>query len=420
VRNGSDGSISGTLVNGTHSNAGIGGQAVTLQVSALGKARDVASATTDGQGRFQFDALATDPSDTYAVYTHYQSGLYSSNPLTLDATASQQTTLTAYDATTSDAALRVTSVTVLVRQPRPLNGLIGLGEFVSFHNSGNTAYVGSTAPANGLPMGLLRFALPSGASNVVPGMGFVGTQILQVSTGFGATATVPPGDSEFAFAYDMPYDGAQSLFTYKAEYPTDQVNVLVPPNMQVDHRDYSARGQTQAFGGQYQVVQATNLQGNATATLRLSGLPAAGQPSELSFLALMGLTAGLALLFALLVWLYVRRGALARVLRLVPEEAFADTPALAETHAGERQVLLRELLRLEREHAHGKLDEATYHLREREVRAALRALLAEEGASRAATPASNPSSSTAATATSEVTAEETAPSEARVPGGGAR
>jgi hypothetical protein len=312
---------------------------------------------------------------------------------------------------------------VLLRQPRPLNGLMGVGEFVAFHNSGNTAYVGTTAPANGMPMGLLRFALPTGAANLVPGLGFVGAQIIQVNTGFGATATVPPGDSEFAFAYDMPYDGTQSLFSYKAEYQTDQVNVLAPPSMRIDARDFRAKGTTEAFGGNYQVAQTSNLKHGASATLGLAGLPAAGQPTNLDFRALVGLAAVLALLIALLTWLYVRRDALARVLRLVPDGAFAAESAIAAARqqTGERQVLLRELLRLERENARGKLDKATYRLRDGEVRAALRALLAEEeGAADSTTPAGAVAPATVEATAVEVTASETTASEARVPGGGAR
>jgi hypothetical protein len=375
------GSISGTVVNATQSNAPLGGQQVTLQVTISGQAHDLTSALTDGQGRFSFGDLATGAGDIYAAYTHYQGGLYSTGPLRLDTNPNAQTTLTVYDATSSDANLHVTGVTVLVRQPRPANGLIGMGEFVSFHNSGNTAFVGSMAPANGMPMGLLRFTLPQGTTNLTPGLGFVGAQIAQVNAGFGATATVPPGDSVFAFAFDLPYDGMQALFSYRPLYATDSVQVLVPPTIFVDGRDFTAQGIRQAFGTSYQLFQVNQVAAGTTKTLRIYALPAAGQPSDLDFRALVGLAAALALAIALLAGLYLKRGALARTLGLVP--ASAHGARIDHQHpqpTDEHQALLRELLKLERLQRAGKLDSETYKRRAGEVRAALRALMLEESA----------------------------------------
>ncbi len=391
----SAGTITGMLMNGTHSNAPIAGQPVTVQGTTRGQARDLATTTTDGQGRFSFGGLAADNATIYAVYTRFQGGLYASGPITLATASNQQAMVTAYDATTSDANLRITNVVTLIRQPRPTVGLIGVGEFVTFHNSGTTAFVGGTAPANGLPMGLLRFALPSGATNLTPGVGFIGSQVIQVDTGFGATATVPPGDSEFAFAFDMSYASTQALVSYKAEYPSAQVAVLAPPTMLVEARDFSARGITDAFGSRYQVFWAASVRANASATLRLWDLPTAGEPSNLDFRALLALVAVLALLIVGLLLRYLKRGNLAAPSRLVALEnaaISANAPARQRTAAAgraagrqtEHQALLRELLTLERARAAGTLDQATYRQREAETRAALRALLAEED--RPATP----------------------------------
>lgn len=395
----SDGIIGGVLVNGTHGNAPVAGQPVTLQAVAHGAARDVATATTDAQGQFAFGGLATAAADTYAVYTRYQGGLYSSPPIVLTGAPQQRVTLAAYDATSSDGALRVTSVTVLVRPPNPRNGLVGVGEFVSIRNSGAAAFVGATAPANGQPMGLLRFALPAGATSLTPGIGFVGAEVVQVDTGFGATATVPPGTSEFAFAFDVPYDGTQLTFSYKAEYPTEQVGVLVPPDLLVDARDFAARGNAQAFGARYQVFLATNAPAGATSSLRLENLPPAGEPSALDFRALLLVVALLAVLIALLLGLYLKRGALATAFVKLPGTARDRTArtaravgaSSADARETERRELLRQLLTLEQAHDRGTLDDTAYRAQAARTRANLRTVLAELAAAGDPRPASDAS-----------------------------
>jgi hypothetical protein len=130
-------------VNGTHQGTPVANQAVTLQATGGDGTHDLATATTDGQGHFNFQNVPGAASAVLGVYTHFQQGLFSTPPLNPDDAATRNVTLTVYDATASDAALRITSATALVHDLRPANGLIGVGEFFTFHNSGNTAFVGS-------------------------------------------------------------------------------------------------------------------------------------------------------------------------------------------------------------------------------------------------------------------------------------
>lgn len=455
------GVIAGTLADGTRANAPVPGVQVTLQLTLGAQAHDLTTATSDKQGHFSFDGLATGAADVYAIYTRYQGGLYSTGPLQLNSTPTQQTTLTVYDATNSDASLSISSVTLLIRQPRPTNGLIGIGEFVTMHNSGTSAYVGTTTPANGQPMGLLRFALPAGAANLTPGVGFVGSQILQVNTGFGATATVPPGDTVFAFAFDLPYDGTSAALPYKAEYPTGTLTALVPINLRVAGLSvFRAQGSGQAFGTTYQIFQVNVVPSNTSVTLQLDGLAAAGQPSDLNFRALVVLATLLGLLATLLLGLYVRRRALwegvsarlmgargferlardgraradvrgnthsrdgrpadaptARLVGTVGPRDESARPTSGPPRSPEHEALLRALLALERNRAAGRLDEATFRARAAEVRASLRALLdAEEEESTV-----EDSASVADTRAPEIAARSPAPvAESPAAPGGAR
>ena len=410
------GAIFGAIVNGTHGKAPVAGQSVTLEVSVNGgKTQTVTTATTDASGHFRFTGLDASGDSVYALDTRFQGGDFTSGAITFGSSGSgpaQQANLTVYDTTSSDAALSVSVTTVLFSDPDKKAGLIPIGEFVGFKNTGTTAFVGSTAPANGLPMGLLRFSLPDGATNLTVGQGFENTQVIQVGSGFGATATVPPGSTQFAFTFDVPYTGTDYLFHYKAEYATAQVVTLVPTDMLTDARDFTAKPPVDALGQKYQLLEADNVKSGAQLSTRVWDLPLPGEQPDLDFRLLVALASGLTLLLALLLGLYVKRGNLAVAFGLLPAEAVApiasSEPALTrEQREAERKRLLKALLALDRRHTAGEVDDRRYESRRAELRGKLKALLLAEGEQPAdVEPASTPE--TAATSEAAPSSESAA------------
>jgi hypothetical protein len=378
------GSITGKVVNGTHDNAPVANLTMTLQDTVGTRAKDVGTTKTDAQGHFSFTSLDLSGVDLYSVYTHFQGGLYSTQPVQFGDSAAQQVSLTVYDAAANDANLSIKVTTLLVREPLQRNGLIGIGEFVTVTNTGKTAFVGQATPVNNDPHTLLRFALPPGATNVTLGVGFASAQATSVDAGFSATATVPPGDTQFALAYDVPYQSTQYTLPYESVYSTQQVIALVPPDMFVDNGNFTAQGLVDSFGSRYQVFYVNNLQSSAQANLHLWNLPKAGEPSYLDFRGLVILAGVLALAIALLLFLYLRRGDLALVFGLVPAEALQaakskDRINLSnEERETRRKRLLQDLLDLEQARDEGKLTEALYRRRAGDTRRQLRLLLAGE------------------------------------------
>lgn len=385
LRRDAGGSITGTVVNGTHGNAPVAGQTVTLQVSVQqGKPQTAATTTTDARGQFSFTGLDASGASAYNLDARYQSGDFGSGAITFDSGAAQQVTFPVYDTTSSDATLSVSVATVLFSEPNKQAGTIPVGEFISFKNTGRTAYVGTTAPANGMPMGLLRFALPANATNLTVGQGFANTQVIQVGSGFGATATVPPGTTQFAFVFDVPYTSTDYLFSFKAEYATDSVVVLIPTDMLTDARDFTAKPPVDALGQKYQLLQANNVKSGAQLATRLWNLPLPGEQPDLDFRWLVALAGVLALLLALFLGLYLKRGNLAVALGLLPASALAPQSAAPagnsarrETEA-ERKRLLKSLLALENQHTAGDVDGEMYRRRRTELRDRLKALLLAE------------------------------------------
>ncbi|HEX6544044.1 MAG TPA: hypothetical protein VF040_19980, partial [Ktedonobacterales bacterium] len=165
--------------------------------------------------------------------------------------------------------------------------------------------------------------------------------------------------------------------------PTARVVVLVPPDMFVNGGDFQAQGLIDSLGSRYQVFTVASAAAGKQVSLRLTGLPEAGERSNLDARALSIFAAILALLALLALALYVRRGNIAAALRLIPSPSLAtgvlaSAEAAAEDTSDARERLLRELLELERLHATGKISESALRQRDREIRHRLRELLAVE------------------------------------------
>lgn len=373
--------LSGSVVNGTHGNAPVSSTQVVLQTYVShASAQDSVTVTTDAQGHFTFAGLDGSGATTYAVYTRFQGGTFASGAITFANGTVAPQTLTIYDATASDANVRVALTTLLLGAPDQRTGLIPVGEFVTFDNTGHTAYVPAVAPSGGQPMGLLRFWLPAGARNLSVGAGFEGAQILQVNTGFATSATVPPGKSQFAFVFDLPYSSTQYLLDYKTEYPTAQVAVLAPVGTHTAGGDFVAQPSVTALGQQYDLYTHDNVAGSVHLHLQLLGLPLPGERPDLDFTQLLALGGALALLLALLLALYVRRGDLAQAFGLTPGPAvaLAQSGGSVQESEAERKRLLKALLALENAHAAGSISTADYEARAGRTRATLRGLLTAE------------------------------------------
>lgn len=402
------GSITGVVANGTHQNARLAGQKVILQRTDGNATQDIATTVTDGDGGFHFGNLPIDANAMYAAYTTFQGGQFSSQTVKLDSDTPAALQLTVYDTTNDDANLRVSVATLLVRQPRPVNGLIGIGEIVTIENTGATAFVGTLTADASKPMRLLRFATPPNASDLSLGIGFDGSQVVTTDKGFGSTATVPPGTTDFAFSIDIPYTGTTADLSFKPVYSATRVMVLVPLDMFVDGRDFAAQGVIESLGSRYQVFSVGNVTADKQESLRLTGLPQAGEKSYLDARALAIFAIILALLALAAMLLYLRRGNIAAALGLIPATTPTGDGAVAllsnepdKLDVGEQQRLLNELLALERAHASGKLTEAELKQHDRAIRQQLRTLLASERPNVAATTRTNSIAETAQVASAE-------------------
>src|SRR2546423_13898535 len=268
----SSGRIFGRLLDGSNKNAPVAGQSVTLQMAQGNAATDLASATTDAHGSYAFANLSTDKTTGYALYTHYQGAQYTSDLVTLNTKAVQQVNLTVYQATTSTANMAIVRATVLLHKPDAKKGIIPVSELVIFRNLDLRTYVGSLDASHGKP-NALRFSLPHTARNASLGKGFDGYKAIQVDRGFATDAAVPPGDSQFAFTFDVPYTTSSYDFDYTVVYPTIQLALLIPPEIHATSDTLKGQGPVGTNQDTYNLLQANALLANKKVHVHLDGLP---------------------------------------------------------------------------------------------------------------------------------------------------
>ena len=386
------GRIFGQLLDGTNKNAPVARQSVTLQMAQGTTATDLASVTTDARGSYAFGNLSTGKTISYALYIRYQGAQYNSALITLNTKPVQQVNLTVYQATTSTANMAIVRATILLHKPDAQKGIIPVSELFIFRNLDLRTYVGSLDASHGKP-NALRFSLPHTARNVSLGKGFDGYKAIQVDRGFATDAPVPPGDSQFAFTFDVPYTLSSYDFDYTIVYPTVQLALLIPPEIHATSDTLRGQGPVGTNQDTYNLLQTNALLANKQVHVQLDGLPAITPATNSTTLnptaswLIVVLLIMTAILFG--TWFLYRSTHRHVSRKKRPQQKQqrqhrqqqgknVSVPAKTAKTADNEQVLLQELLDLDKALEAGKITKAVYQERRAKTKARLRALMSEK------------------------------------------
>lgn len=402
---GGNGSISGQLLDGADHNAPLPKQTVTLQMAQGPNASDLTTATTDDHGDFTFSNLATDKTISYAVYMRYQGAQYTSDLISLATNPVQHVNLIVSEATNSTAKVAITQASVLIQEPGSHNGAFSVTEDFAFKNLDTHTYVGSLDASKGKPNALL-FSLPHGAKNITLNKGFDGYHVISVDTGFASDAALPPGDSEFAFSFDVPYNASTYDFSYTVTYPIVALSFLIPPDVNAHSGSLTAQGVITAQDQHsYRLFKTSLLHANQQVHIALEGLsvptPASSAAPSLNPGNIWLIVALLLMLAIICVtWFFLRgprRPATSRAKqgrssavrpvkntrRAGPGGQSRRVASLEEArHPDRKEALLQELLDLDKSYEAGKLPKTAYQERRAKAKARLRSIISEQEAAR--------------------------------------
>jgi hypothetical protein len=328
--------VTGRVVNGTSGGAAPTG---SVKVMAARNAQPIGEKDTPigPDGRFSAADLPAGPDVSYVALAEYAGVSYWSD-LTR---ASADLTVRVYERTdTATITVERHSIAVVRPDPPPAGGRRALDvlELVVLRNDGDRTWVPRPDGPSG-PMGLLRFSLPEGATDLRPS-GLLGRQqIFQVDRGFATTLPVLPGRQEVSFAYRIGYGTGEYVLTKTLPYPTEEAALQVAEEIAgtvVGLDDAGVVGTERRFHR----YRAAGLAPRAQIAAHLKNLPGAppnvlSDPVRWSALGLAALAAA---------------GAAAYGLRRRP-----TGPALPPDGA-----LVRYLAELELAHERGQVDEESY------------------------------------------------------------
>ncbi|HET8854085.1 MAG TPA: hypothetical protein VFN02_16330, partial [Ktedonobacteraceae bacterium] len=179
-------------------------------------------------------------------------------------------------------------------------------------------------------------------------------------------------------------------FRYEVIYPTVQLSLLVPPDLNVNSSTLTSAGLITADQHPYRLFQAKDLLAGTHIQAQLQGLPvpqSQSSPGPLNQNTTWLIVAILLMLAILTITWFILRSTRRdrdqrRRGRLIAPSA--DLSARGNGTAndnlpGQQQDLLQELLDLDEAYAAGKLKKSLYQERRAKTKARLRALMAETG-----------------------------------------
>ena len=361
-------------VEGVVSNATPGGDSVSEQTVTLHRVTstgfDDLTTTTDGAGAFRFADFEYDPAVSYGVSVRFHEAIYGTD-LDLSDGSPEPVTLTVYDGTSDDAIVSAVSASLLLADADPSDQTLAALEIVRLANRSDRAYV----PGEGV-MELLRFGLPSGATDLVLDTALIGADYVQVDRGFALLASVPPGEHEVMFSYRFPYEASGFTLEKSYRYGADKVRILAPEEVvSITSASLGPPSPVTIGERQYQVVESEGLTRGASVSIDLDGLPmaSAGQRIGSRMPDLKFEYAAPAALVALMAGLLIY-GAVWRTDRASRARAADTDREVIQSDDDERAVIRLMIEDLNASYESGSLTEPDYRQRLRVLNARLTAL----------------------------------------------
>ena len=363
------GIIEGQLVNGTADGQAPGSGLTVLLHAYRGELEeDTLETTTDAEGRFRFDGLDTDGGLEYWPEAVYGGVSFSSAEALQfdDEPTTFSTTITVYETTNDDSAIRLDSVHIIAES---FGEVLRISEIHLFGNGSDRAYVGSDG--DGEQGGTVFIPLPEQGVGVAFGQDTADDRLVEVEGGLMDTAPVPPGreSSLVFFSYHLMVTGETVPLERRFSYPVTNLNMLVAqPGLTVRSDQLQSMGIEPFQDRQYELYATQNIPADAPLIMDFVPVETAGDAETTGMAAtssqgmvavstrgnqkvLLPIGVGLAALAVLAVVLYSQ---------VTRRTAHAPVSGPGLTTDPEARRLVAELASLEESFEAGELDEAAY------------------------------------------------------------
>ena len=169
---------------------------------------------------FIFENINYDPNTQYGVSIIFKGALYGLN-LDLSMGSISDLEIQVFESIRSDELLKASLVSILINDVNRETKSISVLEIIKLVNDSDLTYVPGPAP-----MQLLRFNLPEGVYNLMVDSSLITAEVFQVDKGFGLSASLPPGEHDIFFSYDVPYKSETYEISKNLRYGADILRVV--------------------------------------------------------------------------------------------------------------------------------------------------------------------------------------------------
>ena len=259
--------IKGEIVNVTQ---GVGAGemiSVALHVSSLDSPRETRHTFTDSSSSFQFESVLYSPDNLYGLSTIYKGTVYVGD-VTIESGAAKFNSLYVYDTSTDDDIIFLSKGSFSITGIDSLDRKISILELATVSNNSQLTYVQGSGP-----MDLIRFGIPQGATNFVFDTLIPAAEYIQVDKGFALIASLPPGDHEIMYSYDIPYAGSQSEVLKTWRYGAKSASILFPQGMVNINTDFEMESQDSIGETIYTILESKNIERGTETSIVLIDLP---------------------------------------------------------------------------------------------------------------------------------------------------
>ncbi|MDQ6670824.1 MAG: hypothetical protein M3069_08745 [Chloroflexota bacterium] len=346
-----DGVVSGQVVNKTAGGGPTAATSVVLVSFGRKEQAPVGQLTTqtDQDGRYAFTGVNRDPNFVYIILARYQNVNYPTDqPFQLQDQPAYQADIIVYDATTTDDAIRLERLNLLVVGAE--QGVVQFMEMGSLLNSGDRTFV-TPNPQDQALARAIKLALPNGALSVQMQTGFNDQDVIPAIGGVQVTSPVLPGSHQFALSFQLPYSGSSADVSMQLPYATGTYSVYLPDTgIKLEAGSLTPAGPAQLGGQSYALYIANDLSRSTMVGAQLSGLGSTGAPG-LNQVALISLG---------VVVVVLAGGVLVFGTRFRRPAAAASEPHWAPDFEQERLELVVRLAALDERFGAGELGPAEY------------------------------------------------------------
>ena len=195
--------ISGNLVNRTNSETDLSGIEVFMSVPDTTKPPSVT--VTETEGRFRFTLVESILSENLYVFTVvYENAVYGTSLTGEQMVSNKPILIEVYNSTNDQNVLSVLNHSVFIGAIDKINMRIRVLEMQTLYNDSLSTYIPGDSP-----MSLVRFGLPLGFEKLSLDTVLKFSEVFEVNRGFALNTSVPPGEHEVLYSYDLNYNNTE-------------------------------------------------------------------------------------------------------------------------------------------------------------------------------------------------------------------